>query len=376
MSDLMTLQETRNKLDRMLTRETTVGQINPYPLIKVYFQTLARTAVQRGERGILTIVITDATKEENKWTTLKSVSDIVASEWTSDNQQLLATAFEVFSPKKVMVRRKGAEEDLQSVILKELETMKITHLACPELESADDTKVVAWIKGNTNTRNIVYVSAFSTSADDCRVVQLSNKMIKHKVIKSYDTKKFTVMVAGAIAGCPLNRSLDNVVFPNITQVDNVAFEDGKFAMYNDDDVVRVNMAINSKTTFDSTWKEGTRFIKIFEGMNIVKYDIEDTFKKYWLGLYINNYDNKLAFCDNINKVYFKELEPNVLSPDFDNKIDIDVEANRRFIVTDGKDPDAMTETEIRTYPTGHEVFLSGEVRFSNVMVNLQLGIKY
>ena len=372
MSELAKLNETRAVLRNML-RAAEVGQINPYPVIKVYFETLARTAIQRSERGILVILLTDATKTE-KWTTIKSVADMAKGDWTEDNISLVQTAFEVFSPYKVMIRRKG--EDDVAVFLKELETLKVTHLACPELESEDDGKVVTWVKGNTNKRNVVYVSAFANNSDDCRVVELANKTVAHSTIKSYDPKKFTVMVAGAIAGCPLNRSLDNITFPTIKSVDNVEPVNGKFAMYNDDDVVKCRIAINSKTTFDSTWKPGTRFIKIFEGMNIVKYDIEDTFKDYWCGLYINNYDNKVAFCNNINKVYFKELAPNVLSPDFDNKIDIDVEANKRYIVTDGKDPETMSETEIRTYPTGEELFLYGQVRFSNTMVNLQLGIQY
>lgn len=372
MSELAKLNETRAVLRSML-RAAEVGQINSYPVIKVYFETLARTAIQRSERGILVILLTDTTKAE-KWTTIKSVADLSTEDWTEDNIALVQTAFEVFSPYKVMIRRKG--DDDVSVFLKELETLKVTHLACPELETSDDGKVVTWIKGNTNKRNVVYVSAFATSSDDCRVVELANKTVTHKTIKSYDSKKFTVMVAGAIAGCPLNRSLDNITFPTITSVDNVEPVNGKFAMYNDDDVVKCRLAINSKTTFDSTWKSGTRFIKIFEGMNIVKFDIEDTFKDYWCGLYINSYDNKIAFCNNINKVYFKELAPNVLSPDFDNKIDIDVEANKRYIVTDGKDPDTMSETEIRTYPTGEEVFLYGQVRFSNTMISLQLGIQY
>lgn len=372
MSEIAKLNETRTILRSML-KSAEVGQINPYPVIKVYFETLARTAIQRSERGILVILLTDTTKTE-KWTTIKSIADMTKEDWTEDNIALVQTAFEVFSPYKVMIRRKG--EDDVSVFLKELETLKVTHLACPELETSDDGKVVTWIKGKTNARNVVYVSAFATASDDCRVVELANKTIAHKTIKTYDAKKFTVMVAGAIAGCPLNRSLDNITFPTITSVDNVEPANGKFAMYNDDDVVKCRLAINSKTTFDSTWKPGTRFIKIFEGMNIVKFDIEDTFKDYWCGLYINNYDNKIAFCNNINKVYFKELAPNVLSPDFDNKIDIDTEANKRYIRTDGKNPDAMSETEIRTYPTGEEVFLYGQVRFSNTMINLQLGIQY
>lgn len=373
MSDMVKLKALQTQLNNMI-RQTEVGQINPYPVIQVYFQTLARTAIQRGERGILVIYLTDAT-DTQAWTTIKSVADLDTAKWTADNQKLIQTAFEVFTPYKVMLRRKGAEEDVNT-FLKELESLRVTHLACPELESEDDGKVVTWIKGDTNKRNVVYTSAFATNSDDCRVIELANTTIKHKTITNYDKKKFTVMVAGAVAGCPLNRSLDNIVFPTLVSVDNVEPANGKFAMYNDDDQVRVVLAINSKTTFDSTWSNGTRFIKIFEGMNIVKFDIEDTFKDYWCGLYINDYDNKIAFCDNVNKVYFAELQPNVLSPDYDNKIDIDEEANRRYIVTDGGDPDTMSETEIRTYPTGHEVFLKGQVKFSNTMINLQLGITY
>ena len=373
MSDVVKMKALQTQLNNMI-KQTEVGQIDPYPVIKVYFETLARTAIQKGERGILVIYLTDAT-DTQAWTTIKSVADLDTSKWTEDNQKLIQTAFEVFSPYKVMLRRKGADEDVNA-FLKELETMKVTHLACPELESEDDGKVVTWIKGETNKRNVVYTSAFATSSDDCRVIELANTTIKHKTISSYDKKKFTVMVAGAVAGCPLNRSLDNIVLPTLVSVDNIESVNGKFTMYNDDDQVIVVLAINSKTKFDSTWSSATRFIKIFEGMNIVKFDIEDTFKNYWCGLYINDYDNKIAFCDTVNKVYFAELQPNVLSPDFDNKIDIDEEANRRYIVTDGRDPDTMTETQIRTYPTGHEVFLKGQVKFSNTMVNLQLGITY
>ena len=135
------------------------------------------------------------------------------------------------------------------------------------------------------------------------------------------------------------------------------------------------MAVNSKTTFDSTWKSDTRFIKVVEGMCIVVDDIRDTFKNYWQGIYINNYDNKMNFCSNVNKVYFKELQPNVLDADFDNKIEIDLEAQKKAIVLDGRyDPEEMTELEILKFNTGVDVYLTGNVMFANTMVNLSLEI--
>ena len=105
MSELAKLNETRAKLRSML-KATEVGQINPYPVIKVYFKTLARTAIQRSERGILVIFLTDTT-QTTKWTTIKSVADLSTEDWTEDNIALVQTAFEVFSPYKVMIRRKG-----------------------------------------------------------------------------------------------------------------------------------------------------------------------------------------------------------------------------------------------------------------------------
>ena len=150
---------------------------------------------------------------------------------------------------------------------------------------------------------------------------------------------------------------------------------GKLSLYNDDGKVRINMAVNSKTTFDSTWKSDTRYIKIVEGMCIVVDDIRDTFKEYWQGIYINNYDNKMNFCSNVNKVYFKNLQPNVLDADYDNKIEIDLEQQKQAIVLDGRyDPEEMTELEILKFGTGADVYLKGDVMFANTMVNLNLVI--
>ena len=104
-------------------------------------------------------------------------------------------------------------------------------------------------------------------------------------------------------------------------------------------------------------------------------DIRDTFKNYWLGIYINDYNNKMNFCSNVTKVYFKEMAPNILSGDYDNKIEIDLEAQKRLIVLDGKDPEEMTEMEILKYPSGDDVFLTGDVRFADTMSNLSISIK-
>ncbi|EAA23513.1 hypothetical protein [Fusobacterium vincentii ATCC 49256] len=50
--------------------------------------------------------------------------------------------------------------------------------------------------------------------------------------------------------------------------------------------------------------------------------MRDIFKTSWAKeLTYNDYDNKMNFCSNVTKVYFKEMAPNVLSGDYDNKIE-------------------------------------------------------
>jgi len=75
---------------------------------------------------------------------------------------------------------------------------------------------------------------------------------------------------------------------------------------------------------------------------------------------------------NETKVYFKEMSPNVLNGDYDNKVEIDIEAQKKAIITDGLKTDGMTDLEILQYPTGDEVYLTGDVRFVDTMASLSL----
>lgn len=358
---------------------TITGQINPFPVIRVYFENLAKTAIQKQDRGIVYLVLQDETAPTELYTTFLSPSDINAAKWTADNIKLLNTCYEVFSPYKVVVRRRltvaTVLEPIQD-ILAEFETRKMTHLAIPEITSQDDAVVVAWVKTNIEKKGTVYASTFANNTDSCSVVEINNDVMEHSVITNYTPAKFAVMLVCAMAGCPLNRSLDNVTFPTLTYVDSVTPVNGKFSMYMDDEKVRVKLAINSKTTFDSTYKENTRYIKIWEGINIIRFDIQETFKDYWLGLYLNTYENKVAFCDIVNKVYFPSITPNVLSPDFNNYVKVDWEAHKAYVVLDGGNPDTMTEAQLKQYPTNGDVVLTGEVRFTNSMINLDLRIMY
>ena len=354
-----------------------VGQIKPTPEISVIFKTLATTAIQRSALGILCIILKDKTQTE-KVVTIKTIDDLNETKWEEKSIKLIKLAMQTYSPNKIIVRVQGSSEQMADC-LKDIKNRKINWLACPTASSEEDTTIVTWVKqifGTTTiSKTVKYVSSFADKSDHVAIVELANKGTYKSKLGDFTAQEYTVAVAGMLCGLPLNRSADNLIMQDLIQVDEVEAALGKFSLYNDDGAVRVNMAVNSKTTFDSTWKSDTRFIKIVEGMCIVCDDIRDTFKNYWQGIYINDYDNKMNFCSNVNKVYFKELQPNVLNADYDNKIEIDLEAQKKAIVLDGRyDPNEMTELEILKFGTGADVYLSGDVMFANTMVNLSLEI--
>lgn len=353
------------------------GAINPTPDVSVVFKTLATTAIQRSELGILYIILKDETDIE-KYTTISTIADIVKEKWSEKSQKLIQLAMQTYSPKKIVVVRQRTTEDI-STILKGLTSRKMNWLAAPNATEEEDGSIVIWVKQVFGTEKILktvkYVSAYATNSDHVAIVELANTGIYKSKLGDFTAQEYTVAIAGMLSGLPLNRSADNLTMSDLLEVEDVEAALGKFSLYNDDGVVRVNMAVNSKKTFDSTWKSDTRYIKVVEGMCIVVDDIRDTFKNYWQGIYINNYDNKMNFCSNVNKVYFKELQPNVLDADYENKIEIDFEQQKQAIILDGRyDPEEMSELEILKFNTGADVYLTGNVMFANTMINLNLVI--
>ena len=351
-----------------------VGQINASPSISIAFKTLATTAIQRSERGTVCLILQD-TKATQKWYTFKTIADVETEKWDKDSIKYINLAMH-YGAFKILVRVIQSGDDT-SKVLKDLEMRKFNWLAYPKASETEDQTVVNWVKqqfGNTGVigKTVKYVSSFADKTDHVAIVELANGGTYKSIYGDFTAQEYTAAIAGLIAGMPLNRSADNYTMSDLKSVEDYEPKLGKFSLYNDEEVVKVNYGVNSKTTFDSTWKKDTRKIKVVEGMCFIVDDIRDTFKNYWLGKYINDYDNKMNFCSNITKVYFKEMAPNVLNGDYDNKVEIDIEAHKKVIIADGLEVSSMTDLEILQYPTGEDVYLTGDVRFVDTMASLSL----
>ena len=91
-------------------------------------------------------------------------------------------------------------------------------------------------------------------------------------------------------------------------------------------------------------------------------DIRDTFKKYYVGKVINDYNHKMLFIAAI-KVYFSEIKGNVLDANGNNTVDIDEQYQRNYAILHGEDVEKMSAMN---------VVLAGSVKPVNAMEDLKI----
>lgn len=202
------------------------------------------------------------------------------------------------------------------------------------------------------------------------------------VYTTYTALQYTARIAGILAGLALDRS---ATYFKLTEVESVeVYEDidtlidkGELLLLDeqDGDGVKIARACNSLVTFTTDKGEDYRYIKIIEALDMMTDDIRDTFKKYYVGKYINDYDHKMLFIAAI-KVYFEGIKGNVLDKDWDNTVDIDEEFQSNYAKLHGDDPTQMTKMQIRQYNTGTKLALSGNVKPVNAMEDLTINFTF
>ena len=248
--------------------------------------------------------------------------------------------------------------------------------------------LASWIKAQRNNKHKTFKAVLSgQDADHEGIVNFCTNDIKvqtdtdssgNPAYTTYTALQYTARIAGILAGLALDRS---ATYFKLTEVESVeVYEDidtlidqGELLLIDeqDGDGVKIARACNSLTTFTTDKGEEFRKIKIIEGIDMVTDDIRDTFKKYYVGKVINDYNHKMLFISAI-LVYFSEIKGNVLDADAPNTVDINTTWQSNYAKLHGDDPTTMSVMEIRQYNTGDTLALVGDIRFVDAMENLKI----
>lgn len=352
------------------------------PNIDIIFSAIARTAIARSQKGIATVVVKDDTDTNFTNKQYSFLADLTADEskYTSENYRLLRETF-LGTPNKVVVVRIGTGENMSSA-KSDLDMLNYDWVGVIDKTMQDD--LVSYVKSR-NLIKIKQVKAISykgTTTDNIHVVDFVNDKIKRKSqTAEEDGNTFIPRLLGILAGLPFTRTSTFYKFDDLEYVSeisdlNTQINNGKFCLFNDEGIVRVARGVNSLNTVTQTETEDMKKISIVEAMDMIKYDIYDSFKNNMVGKYKNSYDNQIVFISAVNS-YFEQLETeSVLDNRYQNIAQVDVSEQRKQWIDSGK-PEAVDwdEYTVKENTFRSNMFLEGDIKILDAIEDLKFNIE-
>ncbi len=370
------------------------------PNINISFIEKAITAITRGERGIVMLLVKDTlVAPAVNPVTVVLESDIPSTLSDTTKEQIkLASIGYINAPKKVLVYCMGIATGADALTvsagyttaLAAIETIKFDYLAIPTVQTdAKAQDIATWIKAMRGTKKKKVKAVLpNVSADSEGVINYTiEKNVKTETTTGADGTKTTAdtiytaeqycsRIAGLIAGTPLTISCTYAPLSELsdcTRLNDIdtPVDEGEFILFYDGEKVKVVRGVNSFVTTIEGKGDSFKKIKIVDAMDMINDDITKTAQDSYLGKYANSYNNKCVLMTAISGYFMQLLKDGVISS---YSVDIDLEAQAIYLQSKGINTSEMTEDEIRIADTGSKVFLVGNVKILDAIEDIAMPI--
>lgn len=363
------------------------------PDFGLIFREKAAVAVSGSVRGVLGVLIPDDTIDKMK-TVCLSTLDIKSEEWTESNFKLLKALCFLGNPFKVILYRTKADLSNLQEVLKVVEKDEPNYFTVPVIpvvgkaKSAGTLKsdIESWINNIRNeegiklgqeTSTIKLVTSCDVAPNKPYIIDYSNKQTHHIVFgegledRVFTAQEYSLCIGSLCAGVPLNASITNMKqpwlksFKSTVENEDAEIAAGKVLTGFDGEKYTILRGVTSFT--EATDDKNVSFTKIrkMEIMDINQKDIRNTFKDSYRGKYQNIYENKRLLLGAINSYLSVFKKNGQLNPSYDNKMVIDLEAHRKFLLEKGvykgksiteEDIKKMSDYELARIDTDDKVF--------------------
>lgn len=345
------------------------------PSVIVEFKQKASTAIQRGNTGIVALVLRD--EQELGLHNIKGSYDI-PSELSEANKKYINLTLlgNVTAPSKVVAYVVGEETQLSDA-LNYLETVDFNYLVVPAIKENERAVVKTFIEKMRNDIKVRVKAVMKLDADYEGIVNSTNTatMVEGEI----NVDEFCCVMAGLIAGTPLSQSVTYAVPKNVLDIPSktkaeaeTKVKNGELILVKEMGKVRVARGVNSLKT--TTTEKGDLFqkIKLVDTMDLIHNDIRKTCIDTYIGKVANNYDNKCILMTAISS-YFEELaKEQLIEKDF--KVDIDIDKQVKYLKSIGVDTSEMDEQQIKEANTKDKVFLIANIKLVDAMESINLEI--
>lgn len=386
------------------------------PKINVTFRELGITAIGRGDKGTVAIIIREAGYDTKL--SLSQASDI-PTDISKVNQDYISRAFLGYTnpPKKVIVCPFGVVEtntsdagagsgsdsgdgaDLGSAeetttketttatgitladALAYMATQNFDYIVGPHDCTAEEAaQIASWVKSQRLNNGAKYKAVLpKVPADNSAIVNFTSEGMTDGTTV-YTTAAYCSRMAGLLAGTPMRISATYAPLPELTNVTRLekdaqdeAVNRGELILVWDGRKVKVSRAVTSFVTTQEGMLDSFKKIKIVEIMDLIRTDITQTAEDSYIGKYSNSYDNKLLLITAI-RGYFEGLRIDGLVKE-GYTVEIDVERQRAYLQSQGTDVDEMSNQEIKEADTGSHVFLLVKCKILDAIEDIDVNIE-
>lgn len=350
------------------------------PKIHITFTELGITAIGRGSKGVVALIVRDAAKAEPFALTQASNTPTTLGK---ANQEYIKRAFlgYVNPPKKVLVYVTDGEDTDLAAGLAYMATQDFDYLAGPaDCTAAEAAAIVSWIKSQRMNNGAKYKAVVpKQNADHYAIVNFAAEEMKEGAV-TYTTAEYCSRMAGLLAGTPMKISATYAPLPELTDVKRLTKEEqeaavnqGKLILVWDGRKVKTSRAVNSLVTTSEGMLDSFKKIKIVEIMDLIRTDITATAEDSYIGKYASTYDNKLLLITAI-RGYFMGLVRDKLVRD-GYTVEIDVAAQEKYLQSKGTDTSEMSQQEIKEADTGSHVFLLIRCKILDAIEDIVIAIE-
>ena len=346
------------------------------PTITVEFKKLATTATTRSARGILAVILQDATAtwSSKGYTTLEEVDK---AEFTEANYTILSRAFAA-GPYRVVVVRVGADgtmADAQAILDK-----LAYHWVCA-VPAGFQAGLADYVKGINTPKRIRKAKALvaaQASADDMHIVSVANtKVTLAGASAAINMAEYLPRLAGVLAACPMDSSVTYAALDDLASAEPVedidtAIDKGSLCLFEDDGVIRIARGVNTLQTVTGDDTEDMKKIAVVEAMDLIQEDIIRTFKAYYLGKKKNTADNQALFVADL-LTYLKTLaDEDVIASDEEITAEVNVAAMRAAWEAAGTSTAALSDSQVKKKTFRSQVFVSARAHILDAMEDLNM----
>ncbi len=348
------------------------------PSINISFKSTAITAIQRGEKGIVLLLMRDTDAAVYEMTDVTDIPETLAA----DNSGYIQRAFTGYqtAPKKV-IAVVGTSDATITDLLNTAEKYEFDYLCAPPDVTAEDVETVSsWIKSMRENEHRKYKAVLPNCAADYEgVINFTTTGIQ-TASESFTTAQFCSRIAGLITGTPMTISCTYAPLAEVVDIDRLtkeqaddAIDKGQFILIHDGEKVKVGRGVNSFVTTTQDKSNSFKKVKIIECLDMINLDIRQTAEDSYIGKYANSYDNKILLVTAISG-YFDQLEMDGLLEKGTSTINIDTEQQRIYLKSKGTDVTDMTDLQIDMAGTDDQVFLISSIQPLDAIEDITLRV--